>query len=121
MSADDLFRNSVDVDKEIVGDTISKRTSIRMAEAGINPEYSSHALRGAVANYLLKQGVPLERVLKIGGWTSLEVFLRFYYGTMDDNEVKDAIYSEGTRAEHSPSSGATGLILQKALNKSKKK
>eukprot|EP01126_Amoeba_proteus_P011507 TRINITY_DN14649_c0_g1_i1.p1 TRINITY_DN14649_c0_g1~~TRINITY_DN14649_c0_g1_i1.p1 ORF type:complete len:140 (+),score=11.34 TRINITY_DN14649_c0_g1_i1:31-450(+) len=58
-----LFLSVVDFDRVITSETISKRTSIRMTKAGIDLEYTSHALQGAVANYLLKQGVPLERVL----------------------------------------------------------
>ena len=49
-----------------------------LRSAGIPDHFKSHSLRLAAATKLLNSGVEVEDVMKIGGWTSRQVFDKFY-------------------------------------------
>jgi hypothetical protein len=57
---------------------IAKLVKNIMRDNGFPPDMGAHSLRGAVATFLLGQGVPAEEVMRIGGWRSRDVFNDFY-------------------------------------------
>ena len=51
-----------------------------MKEVGINTDvFKAHSLRMSSATALIDAGMSIESVMKIGGWHSTQVFLKFYH------------------------------------------
>ena len=49
-----------------------------MKAAKISDSFKSHSLRLAGTTHMLELGIPIDDVMKIGGWTSRAVFDKFY-------------------------------------------
>jgi integrase len=74
---DAIFR-WLERDQPLGKDAIANASREVMQRAGIPEEFRSHSLRMAGATRMLDAGIPLQQVMRIGGWTSGEVFQRFY-------------------------------------------
>ena len=74
---DTVFR-WLDRDKPLGKDAIAKLSDGVLRDAGIPGHFRAHSFRMAGASLMINQGVPVQDVLRIGGWTSMEVFQRFY-------------------------------------------
>jgi site-specific recombinase XerD len=64
---------------EIKSETMAKICFRTMDEVGLDTKiYKSHSIRMASANAFLDNGMPVEKVMKLGDWTSTKVFEKFY-------------------------------------------
>lgn len=75
-----LLMRAVKEDKEISKATIGNLVSKAMEHVGIDTKiYKPHSLRMAAASWMLEKGMAPQNVMKIGGWTSSAVFVKFYH------------------------------------------
>ena len=71
--------------------TISRWVKELLSEAGVDTgKYTAGSVRAASTSRGLKMGMPIDQVLKLGGWTRESTFQRFYSKTitkMDSEKV----------------------------------
>eukprot|EP01126_Amoeba_proteus_P055761 TRINITY_DN6943_c1_g5_i1.p1 TRINITY_DN6943_c1_g5~~TRINITY_DN6943_c1_g5_i1.p1 ORF type:complete len:422 (-),score=41.59 TRINITY_DN6943_c1_g5_i1:147-1412(-) len=73
-----FFRSLSNHKLPIQSSTIANIRSRIMQEANIPEKFTSHSIRMAAASALIDQGMDIEEVMAIGGWSSKRVFLVFY-------------------------------------------
>ena len=72
--------------KPVGSSTVGKWTKFIMKEAGIHTNrFSAHSGRVASISYGKKAGIPLQDILKAGGWSSAQTFAKFYDKPMSNN------------------------------------
>ena len=58
---------------------ISSISKQAMEKAGVPSHFTPRSLRSAASSAAIDDGVPMERVLMQGRWSSKEMFKKFYY------------------------------------------
>ncbi len=79
----------------IVKQTISKICLKQMHLAGVDKKYAAHSLRMAAATYFIDRGVSVETVMKVGSWSSHEVFMKFYNRAREAHKVSEHMTLDG--------------------------
>jgi len=65
--------------RKLSKDSIARRFVGLMQRAGIDTDvYGAHSARGATATKLILQGATVDEAMRIGGWSSVQVFREFY-------------------------------------------
>jgi integrase len=59
--------------------------------AKVNPRLKFHDLRRSFATRLLDKGVPMPTVMRLGGWTSMDVMLRRYLARLEAEKGREAL------------------------------
>ena len=68
--------------------TISRWIKTVMDRAGIDVSvFKPHSVRSASSSAMLREGTPLEKVLKRAGWSSASTFYRFYNRKIESNNL----------------------------------
>ena len=74
-----LFLGLKSPHKSVGASTVACWIKEVLANSGIDVDmFSAHSTRGAAASKAFSAGVPVERILKTGGWSSESVFSRHY-------------------------------------------
>ena len=55
-----------------------------MAKVGIPDKFKSHSLRMAATTKLLEEGMSVDQVMTLGGWSFISVFHKFYRRKLDN-------------------------------------
>lgn len=61
------------------------------AVAGVNPTASIHDLRRTWVERLTEAGVPIQKIMIMGGWKSMGILLNHYCGTVRDQHALEAL------------------------------
>jgi integrase len=73
--------------KSVGASTVARWIKGVLVSAGIDVnKFSSHSTRGASASKAFAAGIPVERILKAGGWASESVFSKHYQRPIGDQE-----------------------------------
>lgn len=72
--------------KAVTNSTIARWVKSIMKDAGIDvSSFSAHSSRTAASSYGFLSGLPLQDILKAGGWSNAEVFARHYNKPVTQN------------------------------------
>lgn len=87
-----LFLSSIKPHAAISRDTLTRWVGGLLARAGVNMDtYTAGSVRAASTSAALRRGLPLDQVLKLGGWSNEHTFKRFYLKPLStDEEVGQA-------------------------------
>ncbi|KAL9962673.1 hypothetical protein ACROYT_G031795 [Oculina patagonica] len=89
--------------KAVTNSTIARWVKSILKDAGIDINtFSAHSSRTAASSYGLSSGLPLQDILKAGGWSNAEVFARHYNKPLAQN-FGNAILDRFTRHENNDS------------------
>ena len=78
-SSDNLFVSLNKPHKTVTKQTISRWILCVLKSAGIDVnKYSSHSTRGASVSKAMSRNVPIDEILKTGGWKNVNTFTKFY-------------------------------------------
>jgi hypothetical protein len=63
-----------------------------LSDAGLDlSSFSAHSTRGAAASQAVKQGIPVDTVLKTDNWSRESTFQKFYHGELVGTTVTEAV------------------------------
>lgn len=87
-----LFLSYIKPYKPVTKDTISRWLRAVMQKSGIDVnQFKSHSIRGASTSKALNSFVPVDKILKVAGWSSTSTFRRFYNKPIGDNDYAAAV------------------------------
>lgn len=76
-------------------DTISRWIKDLMDKVGINTTtYKPHSFRMAASSAKIKEGMPLEKLLKLAGWASASTFQKFYHRKCTIGQPSQSLISD---------------------------
>ena len=68
--------------------SIRKIVQVVMTKVGIPVKFKSHSIRMAATTKLLEEGMSVDQVMTLGGWSSMSVFHKFYNRRKLDNPTE---------------------------------
>lgn len=72
--------------KAVVSTSISRWIKVVMKDSGVDVEkFGAHSARGAVTSKAKQSGLPISEIMKIAGWSSSEIFARFYDKPLEES------------------------------------
>lgn len=81
--------------RPIGSSTLGRWVKACLSDAGLDPSsFSAHSVRGAAASKAVKQGVPIESVLRAAHWSRASTFRKFYFRDFDPISVADTVLTQ---------------------------
>ena len=65
--------------KHVVSTSVSRWLKCVMKNSGIDVnKYTSHSTRSAISSKVKQSGLPINQIMKVAGWSTVDTFARFY-------------------------------------------
>jgi hypothetical protein len=81
--------------KPVGSSTLGNWIKSCLSDAGLDPSsFSAHSTRGAAASKAVKQGIPVDTVLKTANWSRESTFQKFYHYELVVTTVTEAVLTQ---------------------------
>ncbi len=81
--------------KPVGSSTLGNWIKSCLSDAGLKPSsFSAHSTRGAAASKAVKQGIPVDTVLKTANWSRESTFQKFYHRELVGTTVTEAVLTQ---------------------------
>jgi site-specific recombinase XerD len=88
-----LFLSNRRPHKPVGSSTLGNWIKSCLSDAGLDPSsFSVHSTRGAAASKAVKQGIPVDTVLKTANWSRESTFQKFYHRVLVGTTVTEAVF-----------------------------